>query len=247
MKKNLEILLIITMFVVIIAALIIVFSRPKPVPSLPVEVKTEQEDIIKDFQSARAQSYAAIKELDADGNDKIIGSIEAPLKIFVYENYLDLYSANLAETLERIKEEEAEQVALVVRPYAVGESLAAKQAASAVDCASEAGKWAEMRDLLFIKTKNGGFDLSRLLDYAREIGLDEKDFSACLTKNEKSEKIEKLTAEAEDYLVQGTPTIFIGDEMILGARPYDDFIDSNGDKIEGLKAVVAKKLGEARK
>ena len=47
---------------------------------------------------------------------------------------------------------------------------------------------------------------------------------------------------AANFSVYGAPTVFIGEEMIVGARPYSNFTDSNGDEIEGLKQVIARQL-----
>lgn len=194
------------------------------------------------IEGVQAQSYLASNIPSLQDTDKIFGSGKAPLKIFVYEDYTSPYSAALADTLDRIKAESGDNLALVVRPYVVNNSLFAAEAARAVDCAGEQGKWREMRALLFVKAKNLQDARADLTSYVQQIGLNNDKFQLCLTNAEKSGKIEKAATEAENYSVQGAPTIFIGDDMILGARPYDDFTDSNGDKIEGLKTVIARKL-----
>ena len=63
-----------------------------------------------------------------------------------------------------------------------------------------------------------------------------------MTNQEKLAKIEELSREAEQYEVMGAPTIFIDNEMILGARPYEDYVDSNGEQVAGLKTIISKKL-----
>ena len=117
--------------------------------------------------------------------------------------------------------------------------MLAQQAALAVSCAGEQDKWLEMRALLFAQTKNNELAAEKFADYARQLNLKEKDFVSCLTNSGKNLKIEELAATAADYNVLGTPTIFIGGEVIIGARPYEDYTDSNGDKIKGLASVIA--------
>jgi len=133
------------------------------------------------------------------------------------------------------------KLAVVVRPFLTKNSTLTKEAALAVACAGTE-KWTAMRALLFTKAKNNNLSFTEFGNYAKELGIDEKPFASCLTNQAKSAKIEKLSTEAESYNVLGAPTIFIGDEMILGARPYEDYTDSNGDNIEGLKTVIDKKL-----
>jgi protein-disulfide isomerase len=196
-----------------------------------------------DNQGAHAGSYNAVNSPTLKNDDKIFGTKDAPLKIFVYEDYTSAYSAALADTLTRIKAEAGDKVAIIVRPYVVNNSLTAYQASAAVDCAGTQGKWAEMRALLLARAKNQQAAALDLADYAQQIGLETTAFNACLTNEGKSGKIEQAEAEAAAYKVQGAPTMFIGGEMIPGARPYADFVDSNGDKLEGLKTLVDQKLG----
>ena len=193
-------------------------------------------------KETQAQSYAAAKTPVLRADDKVFGSPDAPLKVFVYEDYTSAYSAALADTLDKITAETGNKLALIVRPYILNNSLPAVTAAAAVDCAAQQAKWREMRALLFVRAKNQQAAPADLDSYVKQIGLNEAGFKTCLTNEEKSGKIEQSVTEAEAYAVQGAPTMFIGDEMILGARPYDNFVDSNGDNIEGLKTVIEKKL-----
>lgn len=236
-KKNKQYSLpaIVAVLVVIIALITIFVSREKTssrffdsLSALDKETKT--------------QSYAAAKTPVLKADDKISGSPEAPLKIFVYEDYTSAYSAALADTLDKIRAEAGDKIALIFRPYILNNNLSAVTAAAAVDCAKDQTKWREMRALLFARAKNKQAAPADLDSYIKQIGLNGADFKACLTNEEKSGKIEQLVTEAKSYSVQGAPTMFIGQDIILGARPYDNFVDSNGDQIEGLKAVIDKKL-----
>lgn len=203
--------------------------------------KSEAGDFI--IKSAQAQSYAAAASPVFRGDDKIFGLASAPVVAFVYEDYTSPFSAVLADNLDRVRLESDGRLAIVVRPF-FGSSVVAQEAAVAVDCAGEQGKWIEMRALLFAQAKIKQALVSDLREYAGRLGLDEEDFSACLTNVRKSGKMEQSASEAENYSVLGAPTIFIGREVILGARPYGDYSDSNGDKIEGLKSLLASRLGD---
>ena len=205
------------------------------------EVDTVQVENVSGT-GTQTQSYLVAQEPLINSEDKIFGSEKAPLKIFVYEDYTNSYSAVLADTLDKIQAESGNKLALVVRPFVLENSPLGTLAATAVDCAAAQGKWREMRALLFVKAKNMQAANADFDSYAQQIGLNQTDFQSCLTNKEKSGRIEKVVAEAKNYSVQGAPTMFVGEDLILGARPYDDFTDSNGDKIEGLKNVIARKL-----
>jgi len=52
----------------------------------------------------------------------------------------------------------------------------------------------------------------------------------------------QVAENAKQFSVYGAPTIFIGNDLIIGARPYEDYLDETGAKIAGLKTLVAEKL-----
>jgi len=195
----------------------------------------------RSINGAHAQSYSADRTPQSESDDKIFGSEHARLSIFVYEDYTSQFSAALADTLEKIKAESGDNLAIIIRPY-FKDSPAALSAALAVDCAGAQGKWEAMRALLFARVKNKQLATTDFSGYISQLGLKAKDFNNCLTNEQKSGKMEKLASAAEIYAVQGAPTMFIDGEMILGARPYADFVDSNGDKVVGLKTLVTEKL-----
>ena len=231
---------------VVSVAAILIFFREQISPAVLPETEVPDIEVLgeQDEREAMPQSYALNgRRPEINSEDVIIGSPTAPLKIFVYEDYSDVYSARLASTFEKIEAEHYGRLVFVFRPYAAATELA-RVSALAVDCSLEQDKWKEMRALLFARAESGGLSKENLDSYADQIGLDKQAFDNCLTKKEKSEKIEQDALLAASYGVIGTPTSFIGDEVVLGARPYEDFTDSSGDRIEGLKAMVAKKLAE---
>jgi protein-disulfide isomerase len=234
MKTNKKYLIFATIGVIIlVTALILQISKHKIVNP------EEQKDNIN-IREAQAQSYLTSEAPILKADDKIFGSQAAALKIFVFEDYANIYSAELADTLEKIRQENSNHVALIIRPYVLENSALSQIAAQAIECAAAEGKWKEMRALLFTNVKNNQLAADSFNSYARSLELNEENFSACLTNLQKSEKIEQSLQEARKYSVLGAPTMFINGEMILGARPYEDYVDSNGDKIEGLKTVVGR-------
>jgi len=226
-------------YVIIIVVILLAIFLPRLVASFKGENRVAMA--IPDLEM-KAQKYAAKDSLAIEDGDLLSGSKRAKLKIFVYEDYSDVFSANLDESIEKIKAESDGDLAVVYRPYVAANALSS-QSASLVACAAEQGKWHEMRALLFSRLKNRqGIDDSSEL--ASKIELDQQSLDSCLTKWQKSGKIEELASKSDTLAIQGSPTIFIGDEMIIGARPYEDFIDSNGDRIKGLKRIVSEKLAE---
>jgi protein-disulfide isomerase len=197
---------------------------------------------------AKASSYEPFAgTLEVKADDNIIGSDKASLKVFVYEDYSSKYSSELAETLNKIFLEADNQLMIIVRPYALSSSIISRETALATMCAKDLGKWETMRTFLLAAVKDGALSDVGFSGYANAIQVNEDEFKACLTNEEKSVKLDELMLNAKEQLVLGAPTIIVGNDMILGARPYADYVDSNGDSIEGLKTVIMKKLGELSK
>ncbi len=51
-------------------------------------------------------------------------------------------------------------------------------------------------------------------------------------------KLSSVSKEANDFGVFGAPTTFVGSELVIGARDWQDSIDSNGEQIQGLKTII---------
>jgi len=193
---------------------------------------------------AKQQSYLVEKGPSLRENDQVIGNREAALKIFVYEDYNDVFSAESAKNINSLINKNGSKLAFVFRPY-VGSESKSVQATFALDCAAKNDKWEAMRMAIFNGLEKAPENVEagqELFYYADSIGLNKDEFISCLTNAQKSGRIEELQAEINDYKIQGSPTLFINEEIILGARPLKDYVDSNGDTIEGLETVIERLL-----
>lgn len=237
MKKNKKITIILAVILAVAIFLavsnLIKKGNDKTKNNISLNVQTSE---------AKEQSYVSQKAPSLKDDDKMFGSKNAAVKLFVYEDNASIYSAKLADTLDKIYSENPDQVAIIVRPLVSKDSLDSKISALAIECANDQDKWTAMRALLFSKAKTENFNSEEFGEYAKQVGLDEASFSACLTNQTKSAKIEELSSEAGSYNVTGAPTIFIDGDMIPGARPYEDYVDSNGDSVDGLKTIINKRL-----
>lgn len=89
----------------------------------------------------------------------------------------------------------------------------AMDAALASACAGEQGKFFEYYDKLFTAQKLTRADL---VGKAAELGLEPTKFNSCLKTNKYREDIERDMLDAAELGVRGTPTYFIGSEVIEG-------------------------------
>lgn len=221
-------------YILIIALLILLVAIILGISDLFKEKKDNEVDIpsfdqMLEEHEANLDSYIAKNTPTVRENDRIIGDINAPLKIFVYEDYNDEFSAEFSKTLNKIIRENNGQVAVVARPY-IGATSDSKNKAIALVCAYDDGNFAQTRDNIFNTILNK--ENTKEFEYNTD----------CLTEEEKITKINEFKNSAETFGVYGSPTVFIGNEVIVGARPYDSYQNSEGEEIEGMGEIVKNML-----
>jgi protein-disulfide isomerase len=174
--------------------------------------------------------------------DIIDGNQEADLSIIVYENYLDSFSYQLTDILKKASNDFSNNLKYIYRPFVPKGDPLSFQAALFVACANEQKKGLDARNLFFSDIDRQGFSLVDFNQYADKLTLNREELSNCLKSEEKQRLLEELQTEISQAFILGSPTLIVGDELINGARPYDNFVDSNGDSIEGLSSVIARQL-----
>ena len=192
--------------------------------------------------AAKAESFAPANMPTISAEEKIIGSIKAPVKILVYEDYSNIFSANNSDSLKKLEADFGNNIVIAVRPFATREKPTSIKSAMAIECASEQGKWPEMREDIFAAVKTNNLSNQEIQADAAKIGLDQAKFNECLTSTAKQGIMLQVAEDAKKFSVYGAPTIFINDSLIAGARPYDDYSDETGAKIAGLKSLVARQI-----
>ena len=70
--------------------------------------------------------------------------------------------------------------------------------------------------------KNIG-DLSILLDLAVSIGLNKEEILAYIETDEPANKLKEALESLGGFGISGVPTFLIGDEIVVGAQPYEVF------------------------
>jgi len=104
-------------------------------------------------------------------------------------------------------------------------------AAHASHCANEKGKFWEYHDTLYnhwTGENNGWASSDNLLEFAKQVGLDETAFSECMSDSRYNSIIEQSNSDARTLGITGTPAFFvIGSDntitRISGAQPYEVF------------------------
>jgi len=141
-------------------------------------------------------------------DDPVQGPAAAPVTIVMFSDFQCPACARTHPVLKSVVGEFGDKVRLVVRDFPL-ENIHenAFAAAKAANAAGAQGKYFEYIDLLY--RNQSALDATSLKKYARDIGLNVKQFDVDSTLERSAAEIRKDAADGEKYGVSGTPTIFV--------------------------------------
>ena len=123
------------------------------------------------------------------------------------------------------------KVRLVVKNYPYVYRDYSHIAAEASLAARDQGKYWEMHDLLLKRSPK--LDRTSLLAYAKELGLDVKQFAETLDNHKHYKEIERDKKLAVDMDLYNTPTFFINGRKVMGDRPFEYFKKIIDEELKG--------------
>ncbi len=171
-----------------------------------------------------------------------LGPDDALVTIVEWSDFECPYCARNAPVLEGIRKKYGDQVRLVFRHYPMPFHRNAMIAAEAAAAAAAQGKfWAYHAQLW---ASFGSLSRADLDGFAKAAGLDMVAFRAALDEHRYRNAIVAEAAAAEAFGVDGTPTMFINGQPIVGSREPADFERIVDAHIASAKTAVAKGLAK---
>jgi protein-disulfide isomerase len=160
---------------------------------------------------------------------RVRGNPKAPVMIVEFSDYQCPYCHSAEPTVKEVLAKYGDKVSLSYRDFPLASIHSQAQiAAVASRCALEQGKFWEYHDQLFSSTK---LEKDDLIEYARNLKLDDKQFGSCLTSDRYSADIEKDVQEGMKAGVSGTPGFFINGVFLSGAKGKDAFTQVIDDEL----------------
>lgn len=163
----------------------------------------------------------------------LLGSQDAPITLIEFGDYQCFYCNRFFhETEPEIVKNyvDSGKVKIIFKDFTIiGQNSV--NAAHASHCANEEGKFWEYHDVLYnhwTGENNGWASSNNLLEFAKQIGLDESAFNDCMSSGRYESVIEQSNSDARTLGITGTPAFFIigQDNSIVkigGAQPYEVF------------------------
>jgi protein-disulfide isomerase len=120
--------------------------------------------------------------------------------------------------MQKILAEYGDKVQFVWRDFPVITAQSPK-AAEAGQCAFDQGKFWEYHDYLFEKATS--LNVSELKAYAKQIGLDTKQFNQCLDSGQDKAKVDHDLQLALDLAFPGTPGFVVNGQKLAGPPMHE--------------------------
>ena len=182
---------------------------------------------------------------------RALGPASAPAVLSVYSDFqcpaCDVFATKTEPQL--IKDYvSAGKLRIVYKDFSfIGQE--SEDAAVAARCAGDQGLFWPFHDYLFSNQKGenkGAFNRARLLQIARAVGVaDEATFTSCLGTQAPLDGVKAETAEGQQKGVESTPTLFLGDQKIVGVPAFTTLAAAIDSVVSGSPAPSASALPSA--
>lgn len=154
------------------------------------------------------------------------GPKDAKVVIVEFSDFQCPACAVAAPTVKQIENEYKDKVVVYYRHLLIPKHKNAKISALAAEAANQQGKFWEMYTKLFEKQidwESLDDPKSTFLGYAKDLGLDESEFTKDMESKTLSDKIDQDNANGIVLGINVTPTFFINGAKFEGALSYSQF------------------------
>lgn len=149
----------------------------------------------------------------------IKGAKEPLVTIVEYSDFECPFCGGFAATLDELVAAYPEDVRVVFQQFPLPMHPGAEPAARATIAAQAQGRFWAMHDRLFAERHANGTE--RLVELARELGLDPVAFEAALQAEATAQRVREEQAKGRELGVRSTPNFFINGRRIEGALQAD--------------------------
>jgi protein-disulfide isomerase len=199
----------------------------------PLTANTQQDASLGKIPSQNDTTQKAAMNLLIDNTSPILGSDNAPITMIEFGDYQCFYCNQFYHTTEPdiVKNYiNTGKVRMVFKDFVIiGQDSV--NAAHAVHCAQEQGKFWEYHDALYNNwngENTGWASSANLRAFAKDVELNATQFGQCMTQSRYISTVQGSLSDAKNLGLTGTPDFFIiapdrSVTKIVGAQPYDVF------------------------
>lgn len=163
--------------------------------------------------------YPEWRELSTAGNR--VGAADAPVQMVVFYDYQCPFCRSVEPTIEQLRAKYQDRLTVTFRHFLLEDiHPQARQAALAVECGAEQGRFAALHQVLFSNaTKLGQMPWKGL---AAEAGVPDLDaFEGCLTERRYTDRIARDRTAVAELGITSIPGLIINGTVVTGAKPFE--------------------------
>lgn len=168
---------------------------------------------------------------DLEGDSAVLGNADAPVTIVEFSDFQCPFCQRFfTDAYPQIKSQYVDtgKVKIIFKHFPLSFHPNAQKAGEASECARTLGgdaKFWMMHDKLF--QNQSALEVTNLKQYAKDIGLNESQFNACLDNGDTAAKVQADYSLGTSIGVSGTPSFVIGSgdngTPLVGALPFASF------------------------
>lgn len=158
-------------------------------------------------------------------DDHVRGDLKKAKVVLVeYSDFECPFCQRFHPTMKQLQAKYGDDIAWVYRHFPLKSIHPnAEAAGNAAECAGEQGKFWEYADALFEDIQ--GFNTTRYTQIAKDLRLNEKRFTDCVSSGKYLGKVNADFASGQAAGVTGTPATFINGQLVSGALPIENMTD----------------------
>ena len=165
-----------------------------------------------------------------EDDDPIIGPLDAEFTVIEFGCYVCPYTKKAEPIIQEVIDYYEGKVNFQFKNFYIPLHELSYESALATGCAQEQNKYFEYHDALFDSQEV--LTIDSFGNIAEDLGLDVDQFNECFSTEKYKNEVDGDSLMAMHAGVPGTPTFFIGDQKIVGPKPFKTF-----------KKVINKKWG----
>jgi protein-disulfide isomerase len=158
------------------------------------------------------------------GDAPTLGPAGAKVTIVAFADFQCPYCQRAQSTIDQVMKSYGGKVQLIHRDFPLEGHAHAFEAARAARCAGEQGRFWDYHHSLMVD--KGDMSEPDLRQRALGLKLDLAPFSACLASDRHDASIRESLDAGLKLGVNSTPTFFVNGQMLVGAKPFDEFKDA---------------------
>ncbi len=162
------------------------------------------------------------------------GPENALVTLVIFSDFHCPFCKRVEPTIDQLMEKYKGSIRKVWRHNPLPFHPGADRTHAASECAHEQGKFWPYHKELFANME--ARDDASLTKFAETAGLDKKKFDECFKSGRTLTVVKNDLKKGAEVGVSGTPSVFVGGDLVIGAKPFEDFDAAVKSKLEKAKS-----------